>query len=158
MKVVAILFLFSSLNLLAAPPLVPPSGMTSDQLMAHQKGAAIGIRHSAAQNVIGSRADDYSVINPGSGQARFFFNSTVLSASNQIGYQTNALLTPNFSSVYQNILQTKITVNTSRSINPTLPNPGTQISQVHGMVFIKNYARTSMSVHRAHFFTLGEAN
>ena len=121
---------------LAAPPLILPSGLTPQQVIAYRQGADINARHTAAQNVIGSRADEFSTINPGSGQARSLFNNTVMSASNQVGSQAGELVIGNFSSVYKAFTDKGLDV---RAMPLKISNPfpsNITKSQVQGLPFL----------------------
>ncbi len=91
-KVIYLLMLVGS-SALAAPPIIPPGGLTPAQIIAVRQGADINIRHTAAQNVTGARGDEYSTMNPGSGQARSIFNSTVMNSLNL--HNTQPSVSPN---------------------------------------------------------------
>jgi hypothetical protein len=83
------LLMLVSCSTLAAPPVIPPGGLTPAQMIAVRQGVDINIRHTAAQNVTGARGDEYSAMNPGSGQARSIFNSTVMNSLNLHNAQPN---------------------------------------------------------------------
>lgn len=122
---------------LAAPPLIPPSGLTPQQVIAHRQGTDINARHTAAQNVVGSRADQFSALNPGSGQARAIFSSTVLSSSNQVALGSSGVSgANNLSSAYIDYLNKG--TGTTNNIQP-IPNPFASTiskSKLEGMIFL----------------------
>lgn len=135
--------LFVSIGAIAAPPLVPPQGLRADQFISHQTGIRIGPKHSVSQNIVGARSDEYSAINPGSSQARFLFNSTVMNASGQINTQfiipSNSILVSTDAQLFQNKLEAKtgtLTVSDPFSTNVVK-------SKVHGMIFLKDSLVTS---------------
>jgi hypothetical protein len=125
---------------LAAPPLIPPSGLTPQQVAAHRQGADINARHTAAQNIVGSRADQFSALNIGSGQARSIFNNTVLSASNQVVLGSSSVSSANnLSSAYISYLSkgaNASNINPQNTSNPFAMK--VEKSQTQGMIFLSN--------------------
>ena len=137
MKRIIILLLFSSVSVLAAPPIVPPAGLMAGQIIAHRQGIDLTARQSAAQNVVGSRSDEYSTQNIGSGQARAVFNNTVMSASNQFGYQSTVTPNTNLSSTYKEFLKNQVQMGASSLTAPTPFATRVEKSQTQGMIFLK---------------------
>ncbi len=140
MRIGILLPLLSTQVVLAAPPLIPPSGLTPQQVIAHRQGTDINARHTAAQNVVGSRADQFSVLNPGSGQARAIFNNTVLSSSNQVAQGSSGVSgANNLSSAYIDYLNKGAAV-TNTNPQATLSPFATKVekSQTQGMIFLSN--------------------
>ena len=138
MKRIIILLLFSSVSVLAAPPIVPPAGLMAGQIIAHRQGIDLTARQSAAQNVVGSRSDEYSTQNIGSGQARAVFNNTVMSASNQFGYQSTVTPNTNLSSTYKEFLKNQVQMGASSLTAPTPFATRVEKSQTQGMIFLKD--------------------
>lgn len=140
MKIGILLPLLFTKVALAAPPLIPPSGLTPQQVIAHRQGADINARHTAAQNVVGSRVDQFSVLNPGSGQARAIFNSTVLGASNQVALGSSGVSgANNLSSAYIDYLNKGAAVtNTNPQATPSPFATKVEKSQTQGMIFLSN--------------------
>lgn len=129
-------FLLSGVTL-AAPPLIPPGGLTQQQIIAQRQEANVSARHTAAQNVVGSRLDEFSTLNPGSGQARALFNNTVMSAFNQQSAQPSIGLDKNFSAVYRAFASTiNADAESALSSNPFALKIAR--SQVNGMPFLKS--------------------
>ena len=136
MKRVCCLIIFTYGSAIAAPPLVLSGGLTSSQINAQREGMEINARQSAAQNVVGSRGDEFSVLNPGSGQARSIFNSTVMSANNLVGTLPGLTSNVNLSTVYKAYVDKR----GQKTLNPdTAPKPfdsKVAKSQVQGIVFV----------------------
>lgn len=140
MRIGILLPLLSTQVVLATPPLIPPSGLTPQQVIAHRQGADINARHTAAQNVVGSRADQFSALNPGSGQARAIFNNTVLSVSNQVAQGSSDISgANNLSSAYIAYLNKgAVVTNANPQKTPSPFATKVEKSQTQGMIFISN--------------------
>jgi len=137
MKKLISLLALSSVTALAAPPVIGPGGLTPQQITAHRQGVDIGARHSAAQSVAGSRSDEFAAINPGSSQARFLFNTTVINSTGQSSSQTALPSANNLSSVYLSFIEKSIATNTSANSATNPFASKIEKSQVQGMVFLK---------------------
>jgi len=135
MKRLVLLLLFCSIGVLAAPPIVGPRGLTPGEAIAQRQGALfVDARQGISQNTLGSRLDEFSLLNPGSLQSRFLFNSTVL-AANQSSPQIGYLSGNNLNAAYKKFLATQhefLIAEQSKPFASTVAK-----SQVQGMVFIK---------------------
>lgn len=146
MKKLLLIALFGSASAMAAPPVIAPGGLTPQQIIAHRQGVDIGARHTAAQSVAGSRSDEFAAINPGSSQARFLFNSTVLNSNNQNTTQPGLSSANNLSSAYIAYIEKSGGIN---SVDKVALNPfasKVEKSQVQGMVFLKSANETQIGL------------
>jgi len=137
MKMLLLVLMLVSEVALAAPPIVTPSGLTPGQIIAHRQGVDIGARNATSQNVVGSRGDEYSVLNPGSGQARSLFNSTVMNAGNQATSQPGFTVGNGLSTAYKGYVQD---IKNQGSIVEGSPKPFASkvgASRIQGMIFLK---------------------
>ncbi|MBU3590002.1 hypothetical protein [Polynucleobacter sp. 80A-SIGWE] len=138
MKIAFLIPLFGCATAVAAPPVVGPGGLTPQQVIAHRQGVDIGARHSAAQSVAGSRADEYSAMSPGSSQARFLFNSTVMDAIGQSSNQSGLPSANNLSSAYISFIEKDVGTNANDKVPPNPFASKVEKSQVQGMVFLNS--------------------
>jgi hypothetical protein len=137
MKKLISLLAFSGATALAAPPVIGPGGLTPQQIITHRQGVDIGPRHSAAQSVAGSRLDEFAAINPGSSQARFLFNTTVVNVNNQSPNQPAFPSANNLNSTYLNLIEKNPPSNLSTNTYSNPFSPRLEKSQLQGMVFLK---------------------
>lgn len=138
MKTAFLILLFSCVAAVAAPPVVPPGGLTPQQIIAHRQGVDIGARHSAAQSVAGSRSDEYSAMSPGSSQARFLFNSTVINTFGQSSSQSGLPSANNLSSAYISFIEKGASANANDKVATNPFASKVEKSQVQGMVFLNS--------------------
>jgi len=146
MRKILLIALFGSASAMSAPPVIAPGGMTPQQIISHRQGIDIGARHSAAQSVAGSRSDEFAAINPGSSQARFLFNNTVLNPNSQTSTQPGLSSANNLSSAYISFIDKSVSAN---AIDKVALNPfasKVEKSQVQGMVFLKSANETQIGL------------
>jgi hypothetical protein len=146
MNKIALTLIFACVSAMAAPPVVAPGGLTQQQMIAHRQGVDIGARHSAAQSVAGSRSDEYAAINPGSGQARFLFNSTVMNSIGQNSSQPGLSSANSLSSAYISYVEKGAATNGIQKVVPNSYTSRVEKSQVQRMVFLDAAQVTHMKI------------
>ena len=109
---------------MGAPPEVKPGDLTLQKIVAHHR------------RVIGSKSDQYSAMNTGSGQARFIFNSTLIKPNSRSIIHTKATSANNLTQGYNKYIDKSSITNSN--INPSNNpfNSKVEKSMVQGMVFI----------------------
>ncbi len=127
MKTITLILFFSCTTATAAPPAVAPGGLTPLQIIAHRQ-----------------RSDESAAINPGSGQARFLFNSTVINSNSQSTNQPKFSSANNLSSAYIDYLDEGASANVNAVANPFASKVAK--SHVQGMVFLNSAHVTHMRV------------
>ena len=133
-KIFYLLF-FTSGAVFAAPPTMPPNGATLAQVIADRQGSDLAAHHLSNQNTLGYRLDEFSQMNPGSGQARSLFNGMVINNVSQNYGQTGVALNKSFTAAYKEFVQ--------GGANKGAESPATSPlslkvskSQVQGLVFL----------------------
>jgi hypothetical protein len=134
MKRLCSLLFLSGAYALAAPPVIPPGGLTPEQIIAHRQGVDINARQTAAQNVVGSRSDEYSAMNPGSGQARFLFNTMVVNSSISSTTQTSPIPGNRLSAAFKGFVSGSNQASSLIGESPIASK--IESSKVQGMVFL----------------------